>query len=136
MIVLYIYKNWGFTMDEIIDKRRRELLDEMSRINTMRKGVISDRVITKTMKNGEEKVNGPYYTLTFKGPKGKTMGENIPADKVEFFESEAENYKRFRELSDEYVEICEQQSKIVAPNEVEAEKAKKNKKSRQSGSSS
>jgi len=117
-------------MDEVIDKRRREVLEEMSRINTMRKGVVSDRVITTTLKSGEEKVNGPYYTLTYKGPKGKTVGYSIPSDNVEFIKSETENYKLFRELSDEYVQLCEEQSKLMTPSDVEADKSKKNKKSR------
>ena len=112
-------------MDEIIDKRRREILEEMSKISTMRKGVVSNRVITKTLKNGEEKINGPYYTLTYKGSKGKTVGHSIPADKFEFFKSETENYKRFRELSDEYVQLCEKQSKIMTSSDVEADKSKK-----------
>jgi hypothetical protein len=117
-------------MDKAIDKKRREVLEKISRITTMRKGVVSDRVIKKTLRNGDEKINGPYYTLTSKGPKGKTVGENIPADKADFFKSETENYKIFRELSDEYVRLCEQQSKIIATNNVEADKAKKNRKSR------
>ena len=123
-------------MDETIEKKRMEVLGKISGISTMRKGVVSEYYVPTKLKGGGEKINGPYYSLTSKGPEGKTVGENIPAGMVEFIKGETENYKTFRELTDEYALLCEQQSRNMAPESpAEADKAKKNKKSKQSGNS-
>jgi hypothetical protein len=117
-------------MDESIELRRKDILSRMSCISSMRKGVISDYYVKTKLKCGDTKDNGPYYSLTSKGPNGKTVGEKIPSDLVEFIKAETENYKLYRELSDEYISVCVQQSISISPNSVEADKAKKNKKSK------
>lgn len=118
-------------MDETIEKKRKEILGKISGISTMRKGVVSEYYVPTKRKDGGEKNNGPYYTLTSKGPKGKTVGESVPAGMVEFVRAETENYKTFRELTDEYAQLCEQQSRSLATGSpTEADKAKKNKKSK------
>jgi hypothetical protein len=116
-------------MDETIDIKRKEILDRISGISSMRKGVVSDYYVKTKLKSGESKNNGPYYSLTSKGPNGKTIGENIPSNLVEFIKTETENYKLFRELSDEYIDVCVQQSISITSSSAEVDKAKNNKKS-------
>lgn len=117
-------------MDESIEIKRKEILSKISGISTMRKGVVSDYYVKTKLKGGGTKDNGPYYSLTSKGPNGKTVGENIPSDLVDHVKAETENYRLFRELSDEYINVCVQQSTSMSPSAVEADKAKKNKKSK------
>ena len=73
---------------------------------------------------------GPYFILTKKGADGKTNTTTIPADKLELFKNEVENYREFRSLAEEYIRICEQTAVLQAGNGLGSdEKAKKNKKS-------
>ena len=116
--------------DDVIEKKRKEVLEKISSIRTMRKGVVSDYYVNTKLKNGSVNANGPYYALTSKGPNGKTVGEKIPSDMVEDVIADTENYKKFRELSDEYVSVCEQQSIHLSSDSTEAEKLKKNKRSK------
>jgi hypothetical protein len=116
---------------ELIDKKRVEILEKISKIRTMRKGVISEYFVNTKLKNGDIKPNGPYFSITSKGFKGKTIGEKIPKGMFDSIKSDVENYKLFRELSDEYIQVCEQASKQFASSTIESEKIKKNKKSKQ-----
>jgi hypothetical protein len=64
---------------------------------------------------------GPYYEITKKGAGGKTVAESVPAKDAEYMKAEVDNYKRFRQLSDEYVDVCEQMS-LISGIEDEAKK--------------
>jgi hypothetical protein len=113
------------------EKERVIILNKMSAIKSMRKGVLNEYYVPVNLKNGETVKRGPYYVLSSKGSKGKTKSESVPAHEAKRIKTETENYKEFRRLSEEYVEICEQISKI--PEEIvdnEDEKGKKNKKYR------
>jgi hypothetical protein len=92
---------------EQLTGRRNEILDEMNGIEIMRKGVLNAQYQKVAHKNGEIVVNGPYYVLTKKSLGGKTVSQSIPAKDAPRFQMEVDNYKRFRQLSDEYVDICE-----------------------------
>ena len=115
---------------ESLDKKRLEILEKISSIHSMRKGVISEYFVKSKLKDGTIKTNGPYHTLSLKGANNKTVGEKIPSDMLEFFKTDVENYKRFRELSDEFITVCEQVSKQSAQTEHSDEQLKKNKKSK------
>jgi hypothetical protein len=116
--------------DNSYEKKRKEILEKISDIRTMRKGVVSEYFVKTKLKDGNIKTNGPYYSITLKAAKGKTVGNNIPAELVDLYKSETENYRRFRELSEEYVNVCEEES-IQSMEETDAaEKLKKNKRSK------
>ena len=117
-------------MNNDIEKERLEILKQMSNIHTMRKGVVSEYYVSTSLKDGSTKPNGPYYTITSKGADGKTIGEKIPADEISIIKADAENYKLFRALSEQYVQICEQASKQQLADNAETGKLKKNRKSR------
>ena len=117
-------------MNNDIEKERLTILRQMSNIHTMRKGVVSEYYVTTNLKDGSTKPNGPYYTITSKGADGKTIGEKIPADEVDIVKTDAENYKLFRSLSEQYVQVCEQASKQQLTDNSKTGKLKKNKKSR------
>jgi hypothetical protein len=110
-----------------LDKRRMDILSQMAEIASMRKGAINEQYVPVKHKNGETVKKGPYFVLTKKEPGGKTLTRSIPADKIGFVREEAEKYKLFRRLSDEYIEVCEQLSIMSeGTSRVTDEHAKKN----------
>jgi hypothetical protein len=94
--------------------RRGEIVGKISEIKSMRKGVLNAKYQKVAHKNGEIAIKGPYYLLTKKGPGGKTISEAIPAKDAPRVQEEVDSYKRFRQLSDEYVEVCEKISLLTA----------------------
>jgi len=92
--------------------RRQEIVEEIDTIKSMRKGTLNTRYNKVTNKKGEEVLNGPYYVLTKKGVGNKTISEPIPATVAPRVQEEVENYKRFKQLADEYMEVCEKLSQF------------------------
>ena len=93
--------------------RRREIVEEIDKIKSMRKGTLNTRYNKVTNKKGEEVLNGPYYVLTKKGAGNKTISEPVPATTAQSVQEGVENYKRFKQLADEYVEVCEKLSRFT-----------------------
>ena len=93
--------------------RRGEIVGEINEIKSMRKGVLNTKYQKVTHKNGETVNKGPYYVLTKKGLGGKTISEAVPAKDAQRVQEEVASYKRFRKLSDEYVEVCEKISLLT-----------------------
>ena len=93
--------------------RRMEIIGEMACIKSMRKGVLNTKYQKVKHKNGEVVKRGPYYELTKKGAGGKTIAQSVPAKDAEYIKTEVDNYKRFRVLSDEYIDVCEQMSHLA-----------------------
>ena len=117
-------------MNEQLEAERERILKKISAIRSMRKGYVNSFYVPVKLKNGEIAKRGPYYSLTNKGENGKTISTSIPPEKIEFTRTEAEKYKLFKQLTGEYIDICEQIS--IAENDtacIDAEKVKKNKKS-------
>jgi hypothetical protein len=92
---------------EELSARHDEIITEMSEIQTMRKGTLNATWRTVTHKDGEVVTKGPYYVLTNKVHGGKTQTRSVPAHEVDRVRDEVGNYRRFRRLADEYVDVCE-----------------------------
>jgi chorismate mutase len=103
--------------------RRSEIVGEIGEIKSMRKGTLNAKYQNVQHKGGEVVVKGPYYALTKKAPGGKTVYQSIPAENAPQIQNEVDNYKRFRQLSDEYVDVCEKIS-VLADSEDEVKKTK------------
>jgi 3-methyladenine DNA glycosylase/8-oxoguanine DNA glycosylase len=115
--------------EKTLDEQRLKVLEQISGISAMRKGVVSSYTVPYKSKDGADKLNGPYFVLTKKSPGGKTVGEKIKPGQVEKMKACADNYKRFQQLSDQYASICEQAAKDTMGAEADAlknERAKKN----------
>jgi hypothetical protein len=91
-------------------------------IHSMRKGSLNSCQQKVVHKDGEVVMKGPYYVLTKKNPGGKTLTQSIPASDVPRIRQEVENYRKFRHLTDEYIDVCES----IALLESEDNDAKKN----------
>jgi len=101
----------------MLTARRQELIEEIDSIRTMRKGTLNMRYNKVVNKKGEEVQNGPYYVLTKKGPGNKTITDTITATDAARVQEEVDNYKRFKLLSDEYVDVCEKLSQFADAND-------------------
>ena len=97
--------------------KRSEIMGRMSDIKSMRKGVLNAKYQKVKHQDGEVAVKGPYYVLTKKAPGGKTISESIPARDASCIQKEVDNYKRFRQLSDEYVDVCEKIAILTDSND-------------------
>ena len=102
-------------------ERRREIVTEIDGIERMRKGSLNAQYQQVKHKNGDVVEKGPYYVLTRKTAGGRTVSTSISAREAPRIQSEVDNYKRFRDLSDEYVDVCEKIS-ILADGEEECKK--------------
>jgi hypothetical protein len=98
-----------------------EIIDEIACIKSMRKGVLNTKYQKVKRKNGEVIEKGPYYEITKKGAGGKTIAQSVPVKDAEYIKAEVDNYKRFRQLSDEYIDVCEQMS-LITGSEDEGKK--------------
>jgi hypothetical protein len=93
-----------------LSARRSKIIGEISELQTMLKGVLNATYPKVAHKDGNIAVKGPYYVLTRKGDDGKTVTKSIPAEDVPRIQQEVGNYKKFRALSDEFVNVCEELS--------------------------
>jgi hypothetical protein len=73
----------------------------------MRKGTLNATYTKVTHKDGEVAVRGPYYKLSRKGKGNKTLSWSVSTEGAEHVQAEVDNYRRFRQLADEFVEVCE-----------------------------
>ena len=86
--------------------RRTEILDEMAKIDCMRRGGLSKQYF-KTIEKGRKVTRGPYYVLQC-SLNGKNCSERVSSDEVEDIQSAVAGYERFRQLAKEFIEITEE----------------------------
>ena len=103
-------------------ERRNIIIEKISEIKSMRKGVLNSQYKDVSHKNGDIVQKGPYYVLTKKGNNGKTISQSISAKDAEHVQAEVDNYKCFRQLADEYVSVCEEISLLQGESQDEAKK--------------
>gem|GEM_PF-1221395 len=94
-------------------KQKEIISGDIAAIVSMRKGVLNEQYSSITKKDGTLSVRGPYYVLTYKGPRGKTISKAIHAKNASFIKSETENYKKFKQLCERYIEVCEKISEFM-----------------------
>ena len=93
-----------------LEKRRRELLEELSRIGDMRSGRISVRYqrcsnSSCICRSPNHPGHGPIYSLSMHID-GKTKIKNYrPGPELAKVQQEVENYRRYRALSQELVVV-------------------------------
>ncbi len=106
------------------EEERREILEEMSGIRVMRRGTVNEQFFDTKRADGSVIRNGPYY-LYSRTEKRKSFGKRITEEQVEKYRSETENCRKFKELSNSYVLVCEQ---IADQGTVEKKRLKHRKK--------
>jgi hypothetical protein len=114
-----------------LSRRQEKILEQLSELDTMRKGTITPYEKKKTVKGGSDITYGPYYVLTSKDENQRTQSEQIRKTQLEFFQGQLENHRRYMELVKEYERLSEDKSRLVAAGVTDtADRAKKNEKSK------
>ena len=89
-----------------LQQRREQILQEMGAIDRVCRGHLSEQFF-KSTQQGKTVRRGPYYVLQ-RWFRGKNLCERVAADQLEPIRRGVEGYKRFRQLADEFVDVCEQ----------------------------
>jgi len=111
-----------------LDQERLSILQEMGSITRMRRGTVNVQTLTSGRRDGSTVTHGPYY-LYSRTEKGRSYSQRLPVEAAERYHEETENRRRFKELAQRYILVCEQ----LADREVEG---KKNSRPRSPGRSS
>lgn len=92
---------------EELEYRKNELITQIQDLETMRRGTISEQYLKVPRKNLEPSLRGPYYVFA-KNLKGKTISSRINNfEELELLRKDVENYKKFNNLSKEFVSVME-----------------------------
>ena len=95
-----------------LQDRLQQVRHQLASMGAMRPGSLANR-FRRCGKSGcrcaapDSSGHGPYWTLTFKSG-GKTVTRAIPPHAVERTRQQIAEYRRFRTLSGEFVELSEQ----------------------------
>jgi len=110
----------NFSLSQL-SERRTQICNEIAGITSMRRGTLNEIYRQQELKDGTIAQRGPFYNITTKVEKNKTVTTAVPKKDVERVRAEVANYKTFRELSDEYISVCEKIS-LLTLNDDEAKK--------------
>jgi len=102
-------------------ERRVQICNDIAGITSMRRGTLNEIYRHQKLKDGTMAERGPFYNITTKMNKNKTVTTAVPKKDLERVRQEVENYKSFRVLSDEYIDVCEKIS-LLTHNDDEVKK--------------
>lgn len=88
-----------------IHKRIERIKVELTAIGPMRPGSL-----TRQYKSAS-RTSGPYYQLSYTRKKGRT--EYVPREHVREVRRQIATYKRFKALTEEWVDLCIEQSRLT-----------------------
>jgi hypothetical protein len=92
--------------ENTLETTRQEILQQMAAITRMRRGTVNEQYFDVRQKDGSVVRHGPYF-LYSRTEKGKSFSARISPEEVERYREETENCRRFKELSNRCVVICE-----------------------------
>lgn len=106
------------TRIQALESRRKEVLEELAAIRSLRKGNLNEQWFP-IVRNGKQtkKLRGPYFVWSYKVGK-KSVSERLKGDRgIALARQDAANYHRFRQL-------CGELEKIISElGEAEREQA-------------
>ena len=73
----------------------------------MRRVTINEQYLKVPRKDKEPSLRGPYHVLTRK-ENGKTISTRVRSNELEEIKKETEAYKKFNQLSNEFIVITEE----------------------------
>jgi len=88
------------------ESERLAILQRMGSLTRMRRGTVNVQSFTKQRKDGSVVTQGPYY-LYSRTEKGSSYSQRLPAEAVAQYRQETENCRRFKELAQQYILLCE-----------------------------
>lgn len=109
---------------EQLENERLTIASEMVRIHQMRRGTVNEQYFEIRHKDGTITTRGPYH-LYSRTEKGKSYSRRIPVEELERYLEETENCRRFKDLSNRYVLVCEQLADAGAEREKKQPRSKR-----------
>ena len=88
------------------ESERLDILRQMGSITRMRRGSVNEQSFTQRRRDGAVVTQGPYY-LYSRTEQRRSYSQRIPADAVEQYRTETENCRRFKDLAQQYILVCE-----------------------------
>jgi hypothetical protein len=92
---------------DTLETKRQEILKQMAAITRMRRGTVNEQYFEVRQKDGSVVRRGPYF-LYSRTEKGKSFSRRITPEDAGHYEAETGNCRRFKELSNRCVMICEE----------------------------
>lgn len=99
-----------------LEGRRRDILEEMASITRMRRGTVNEQYFEVQQKDGSVVRHGPYF-LYSRTEKGRSFSRRISLEEVECYKAETANCRRFKELSNRCVMVCEELAEFDQDNQ-------------------
>ena len=94
-----------------LEKRREQILQQISAIDRLRRGSLSRQFFKKPHADSQSQ-QGPYFVL--QGYiRGEKFSQRVPAEQAPQIEPLVANYKRFVELAEEFVTVTDQITRLA-----------------------
>jgi hypothetical protein len=114
---------------QTIEARRQAILEEMNSIRRVVRGTFKEQMLPVPHRGKKQPVlRGPYFLLA-RWEHGKTRSRRIPLQEVAFVKEGAENYKRLKELCEQFAALTERLGELERQNAASQEAVKKGLKS-------
>lgn len=97
-----------------IETQRIQILDELRSMKRMRRGQISEQMITRKGADGQLHEYGPYFVWQA-SIQGRKRSHRIPADQVDQAREDLKAHARFEELCEQLACLMEQAACEQAP---------------------
>jgi hypothetical protein len=104
-----------------LTERREQILNAVAGITSMRRGTLNEVYRHQKLKDGTVATRGPFYNVTTKAANNKTVTVAVPKSDLDLVRLEVQNYKDFRALSDEYIDVCEHISLLTRSSDKDPE---------------
>ena len=91
---------------DTIRQRREEILDELGKLEFVRRGSVADQFLNAKGKNGRRYRCGPYSLYTVKR-QGKTVSRRLHGDDVVRYREQVQACHRAQALTSEWIELGE-----------------------------
>jgi len=88
------------------ESERLDILRQMGSITRLRRGSVNEQSFTQRRRDGSVVTHGPYY-LYSRTEQRRSYSQRIPAEAVAQYRTETENCRRFKELAQQYIRVCE-----------------------------
>lgn len=88
------------------ETERLDLLHQMGAITRMRRGSVNEQSFTQRRQDGSVVTQGPYY-LYSRTEQRRSYSQRLPAEAVAQYRAETANCRRFKDLAQQYILVCE-----------------------------
>jgi hypothetical protein len=89
-----------------IRKRIAEIKQELSELGAMRPGAMSCQYHDRVKKTGAN------YQLSY-SHRGKSHTKHVRPDEISLFQEQVSNYKRFKSLMTEWIDLCIRECEVM-----------------------